>query len=48
MFAALAPLEDDRLDLFVGEARDSLARQARIEADDSISFEEYLADYYRS
>jgi len=47
-FAALAALEDDRLEMFSGEARDSLARQARIEAADSISFEEYLADYYRS
>jgi glutamate--cysteine ligase len=47
-FASLAPLAPDRLRLFDDEARESLQRQAGIEAADSDSFDDYLAKYYAS
>ena len=47
-FAALAPLSDDRMQLFSQEAQDSLERQRAIEASDQQSFSEYLATYFAS
>lgn len=47
-FLALPPLDDERQHALEEEARDSLDRQARIEAADDITFEEYLANYYAS
>lgn len=47
-FLSLAPLPAERQTMFENEARDSLARQADIEAADSIGFDEYLANYYAS
>lgn len=47
-FAALAPLSDERMQLFSSEASDSLERQRAIEASDSQSFSEYLAAYFAS
>lgn len=45
-FAEIEPLAGERLKVYEDEARDSLARQKRIEEADDISFEEYLANYY--
>ena len=45
-FQNLAPLDADRLSDFEREARDSHRRQKEIEALDSISFEQYLANYF--
>jgi glutamate--cysteine ligase len=45
-FAELEPLSGPRLEILDTEARESLSRQAAIEAADSISFDEYLAQYY--
>jgi glutamate--cysteine ligase len=45
-FAALAPLEDERQAIYVDEAEASLRRQAEIEASDTMSFDEYLEQYY--
>lgn len=45
-FAALAPLEPDRLRVYADEASASLARQAEIERSDEVGFDEYLAQYF--
>ena len=45
-FASLAPLRAERKEMYETEAQQSHARQREIEASDSISFEEYLANYY--
>ena len=47
-FAALEPLASERAGMFATEAAASLSRQAEIEGEDSVSFEEYLASYYAS
>jgi hypothetical protein len=45
-FAEIEPLDDDRLNVYEGEARRSIERQHEIEKSDDIGFEEYLANYY--
>ena len=45
-FAEIEPLDDDRLNVYEGEARRSIERQHEIEESDDIGFEEYLANYY--
>jgi glutamate--cysteine ligase len=45
-FAGLAPEFNTHQQLFAAESIDSLARQAQIEAADTLSLDEYLADYY--
>ena len=45
-FGSLAELAPDRLDIYATEAVESLARQHDIEAEDSGTFDEYLAKYY--
>ena len=45
-FAAITPMSAQRHEEFIQEAADSVRRQHEIEASDSISFEEYLANYY--
>lgn len=45
-FGSLVELEPDRLDIYATEAVESLARQREIEAEDSGTFDEYLAKYY--
>jgi len=47
-FAALAPLSDERRDLFEREAADSQKRQQELEAAERVDFAEYLASWYRS
>lgn len=47
-FASIAPMSPERHAQFSTEAAESLQRQARIEASDAISFEQYLANYYAS
>jgi len=47
-FAALTQLPEERQRLFEEAASASVEQQARIEASDKISFEQYLADYYAS
>lgn len=47
-FRSLVPLSVEREQLFVDEASESRERQRQVEASDSISFDEYLAAYYRS
>ena len=46
-FTGLAPIPDDRADELQQEAAESIERQKTIEAADEITFEEYLADYFR-
>jgi glutamate--cysteine ligase len=45
-FHALTPLDTERLADFDSEARGSHRRQREIEVSDTISFEEYLANYF--
>ena len=45
-FASIAPLEDERVEVFRREAADSLRRQQNIEAADDISLDEYLRRYF--
>jgi len=45
-FEALARLDDERHALYANEAAESLARQAEIEASDTMDFDEYLAQYF--
>ncbi len=40
------PLDADSLQRFTATARDSLAAQSRIEAEDHESFEDFVAKYY--
>ena len=47
-FQALETLSAEKQSAFEEEARASLARQAEIEASDSVDFETYLAGYYES
>jgi len=47
-FGSIAPLSDERNALLETEARESMQRQAEIEASDSISLDEYLAGYFSS
>jgi gamma-glutamylcysteine synthetase len=41
-------LLDERREQFEAEVRQSLTRQAEVEASDQLSFDEYLSAYYRS
>jgi glutamate--cysteine ligase len=45
-FEALACLDSERHALYANEAAESLARQAEIEASDTMDFDEYLAQYF--
>ena len=45
-FAALEPLQGERLKMFVDEANSSVRRQADIEASDNISLDDYLGEYF--
>ena len=45
-FEALAPLEGERLALYMDEAAASIDRQRDIEDSDEITFDEYLAKYF--
>nr|MDJ0812671.1 glutamate--cysteine ligase [Woeseiaceae bacterium] len=45
-FASITPMTDQRHDEFLTEAEQSIERQRQIEAADSITFEDYLANYY--
>ena len=45
-FASIAPLSEERNELLVREAAESLQRQAEIEGADTISLDEYLAVYF--
>ena len=45
-FASITPMSEQRHEEFQQEAQSSLERQREIEATDSITFEEYLANYY--
>ncbi len=45
-FAALEPLRNERLQLYSDEAASSLQRQRDIEASDTMTFDEYLAQYF--
>jgi len=47
-FQELEQLPPERLELLEQEAAESIVRQQEIEAADSISFDEYLANYYSS
>lgn len=47
-FAAIAPMSESRLAQFENEVNESVVRQQEIEANDSISLDEYLARYFRS
>lgn len=47
-FRSLASLSADRQRVFEQEAAESLARQAEIEAADTLDFDQYLANYYAS
>ncbi len=47
-FASITPLSDVRQTQFAREASESIVRQQRIEANDSISLDEYLATYFSS
>jgi len=47
-FTAGAELAAEQQKLFAAEARDSLLRQADIEAADEMNFDDYLANYYAS
>ena len=46
-FASLDAGDNPRLDMLRAESEESLARQRRIETEDRLSFDEYLAAYYR-
>ena len=45
-FAALAPLEDERLRIYEDEAAASIERQRQIEAADVVNFDDYLEQYF--
>jgi len=45
-FASIAPLQEAQQKLLEEEARESLQRQADIEATDNISLDEYLLQYF--
>jgi glutamate--cysteine ligase len=45
-FKALAPLHTERLQHFEVEARNSHRRQKHIEDSDTLSFEQYLSNYF--
>ena len=45
-FASLAPMREKRLSELQQEANDSIERQRSIEASDTISFEQYLDNYF--
>jgi glutamate--cysteine ligase len=47
-FLDLYPPNEQRLAEFAAEARESLERQAAIEAADRVTFDQFLADYFRS
>ena len=46
-FASIAPLDEEKAEMFAKEATDSLQRQEAIEAADAISLDEYLDQYFR-
>ena len=46
-FASLDTGENPRLGMLRTESDESLARQRRIEAEDRLGFNDYLAAYYR-
>lgn len=45
-FQSLAALDDERVALYVDEASQSIKRQQEIEQSDTISFDDYLEQYY--
>lgn len=45
-FASLEPMQPERLRELQTEARDSLARQASLEANDKLSLDDYIAAYF--
>ena len=47
-FSELIPLEPKKLAMFIKEASESLLRQKNIEAMDTLSFEDYLKNYFQS
>ena len=47
-FLDLYPPNEQRLAEFAAEARESLERQAAIEAADHVTFDQFLANYFRS
>jgi len=47
-FAALTPLTRERQAMFREEAEDSIVRQRQIESSDTLSFDEYLQNYFNS
>jgi len=47
-FRELLPTGVARQEEFAAEAAESIEKQARIEASDTISFDEYLANYFSS
>lgn len=47
-FSELIPLEPKKSAMFAKEASDSLLRQKNIEAMDTLSFEDYLKNYFQS
>jgi glutamate--cysteine ligase len=47
-FAAITPMSPERHGEFLTEARQSVERQQQVEAADEISFDQYLANYYRA
>jgi glutamate--cysteine ligase len=47
-FASIAPMPPERAQQIEREATESVQRQHDIEAEDDISFEEYLARYFAS
>jgi glutamate--cysteine ligase len=47
-FLDLYPPNEQRLAEFAAEARESLERQVAIEAADRVTFDQFLADYFRS
>jgi glutamate--cysteine ligase len=47
-FLDLYPPNEQRLAEFAAEARESLERQAAVEAADRVTFDQFLANYFRS
>jgi len=47
-FSAIAPLSEQRLAMFKQEAGESVTSQLKIEANDNLSLDEYLAKYFSS
>jgi glutamate--cysteine ligase len=47
-FLELYPPNEQRLAEFAAEARESLERQAAVEAADRVTFDQFLANYFRT